>query len=252
MSVLSIEEQRRRLGVSAPPGTPEPGSKTPPAQASAASVGAPSSFFWGTPANPNYVSPVRDQGGCGSCVAFGTTAVAESMVRIQQGNPGLDVDLSEAQLFFCHGPATGASCESNGWWPTNAFDAYRDLGVADEACFPYDAAATGCAACPTGPTGRRRSPATPTSPTTRRRSRTGYSTRGPVETCFYVYNDFFSYKSGVYRHVSGDLAGGHCVAIVGYDDAGGYWMCKNSWTDRGRRAGSASPTATPTSRTRGA
>jgi hypothetical protein len=44
-----------------------------------------------------------------------------------------------------------------------------------------------------------------------------------------VYNDFFSYTSGVYRHVSGGVAGGHCVCAVGYNDAGGYWICKNSW-----------------------
>jgi len=46
-----------------------------------------------------------------------------------------------------------------------------------------------------------------------------------------VYNDFFSYSSGVYRHVSGEAAGGHCVCVVGYNDAGGYWICKNSWGD---------------------
>jgi C1A family cysteine protease len=44
-----------------------------------------------------------------------------------------------------------------------------------------------------------------------------------------VYQDFFSYRSGVYRHVSGGAAGGHCVEIVGYDDAQGCWICKNSW-----------------------
>jgi len=29
-------------------------------------------------------------------------------------------------------------------------------------------------------------------------------TNGPVEGAFTVYSDFMSYKSGVYRHVSGD------------------------------------------------
>jgi Papain family cysteine protease len=40
------------------------------------------------------------------------------------------------------------------------------------------------------------------------------SMRGSVTGCFVVYQDFFSYRSGVYRHVSGDAAGGHCVEIV--------------------------------------
>ena len=55
------------------------------------------------------------------------------------------------------------------------------------------------------------------------------ATKGPVDACFIVYADFFSYTSGVYQHVSGDVAGGHCVAIVGYNDNPGYWICKNSW-----------------------
>jgi len=45
---------------------------------------------------------------------------------------------------------------------------------------------------------------------------------GPVETGFYVYEDFFSYKSGVYKHVIGDLAGYHAVMILGWGD--GYWI----------------------------
>jgi C1A family cysteine protease len=228
MSVLSVEEQKARLGVNPPPGTPPPGTKATTGPKSAASVGAPSSFFWGTPSNNNYVTPVKDQGGCGSCVAFGTTAVVESMVRIQRGDPSLDIDLSEAHLFFCHGPATGASC-SNGWWPQHAFGEYQSKGVADEACFPYNAGATSCQACSdwanratkiTGFTDLTGNPAG---------MKEWISTTGPLSGCFEVYDDFFSYKSGVYRHVSGNLAGGHCVSIVGYDDGGGYWMCKNSW-----------------------
>jgi hypothetical protein len=56
----------------------------------------------------NYVSKVKDQGGCGSCVAFGVTALVESMVRIAAKQPSLAVDLSEAHSFFCYGPDWGA------------------------------------------------------------------------------------------------------------------------------------------------
>jgi len=228
MTALSEQEQKARLGVTPPPGTPEPGTIIAAGQDSAESVGAPASFFWGTPASNNYVTPVKNQGGCGSCVAFGTTAVVESMVRIQRGNPGLAIDLSEAHLFFCHGPATGASC-SGGWWPQHAFSEYKSKGVADEACFPYNAGATSCQACSdwanraTKITGYKELTGNPAG------MKDWIATKGPLSACFYVYNDFFSYKSGIYRHVSGDLAGGHCVSIVGYDDGGGYWMCKNSW-----------------------
>ena len=56
----------------------------------------------------NFVTPVKDQAFCGSCVAFGTIAVLESMVRITGQAPDLPVDLSEAHLYFCYGPDRGA------------------------------------------------------------------------------------------------------------------------------------------------
>lgn len=53
-----------------------------------------------------------------------------------------------------------------------------------------------------------------------------------METGFEVYHDFFNYKSGVYHHVSGELAGGHAVKILGWgkdDDGTDFWICANSW-----------------------
>ncbi len=53
-----------------------------------------------------------------------------------------------------------------------------------------------------------------------------------METGFEVYHDFFNYKQGVYHHVSGDLAGGHAVKILGWgkDEEGtDFWICANSW-----------------------
>ena len=52
---------------------------------------------------------------------------------------------------------------------------------------------------------------------------------GPFEALMVVYQDFYSYRSGVYRHVWGSSVGVHAVAIVGYDDSLGYWIAKNSW-----------------------
>jgi cathepsin B len=54
-----------------------------------------------------------------------------------------------------------------------------------------------------------------------------------METGFQVYQDFFSYKKGIYHHVTGGLAGGHAVKIVGWgvEDGTNYWICANSWGD---------------------
>ena len=59
------------------------------------------------------------------------------------------------------------------------------------------------------------------------------SSVGPMTTCFTVYEDFYyHYTSGVYTYnatTSGNVIGGHCVAIVGYDDAQQCWIAKNQW-----------------------
>jgi len=56
-------------------------------------------------------------------------------------------------------------------------------------------------------------------------------TNGPLQAGFTVYNDFFSYSSGVYKPTSSTEAGGHAVEIVGWntDSNGVYWIVKNSW-----------------------
>lgn len=54
---------------------------------------------------------------------------------------------------------------------------------------------------------------------------------GPVQAAFQVFMDFKTYKSGVYRHVTGPLEGGHAVKILGWGVENGtkYWLCSNSW-----------------------
>ena len=55
------------------------------------------------------------------------------------------------------------------------------------------------------------------------------ATKGPMVAGMAVYQDFSSYHTGVYHHVSGSLRGYHCISVVGYDDGLKCWICKNSW-----------------------
>ncbi|TVT97974.1 hypothetical protein EJB05_56745 [Eragrostis curvula] len=55
---------------------------------------------------------------------------------------------------------------------------------------------------------------------------------GPVEVAFTVYEDFAHYKSGVYKHITGGMMGGHAVKLIGWgtSDAGeDYWLLANQW-----------------------
>jgi cathepsin B len=54
---------------------------------------------------------------------------------------------------------------------------------------------------------------------------------GPVEGALTVYEDFPTYKSGVYQHVHGKALGGHAIRILGWgvEDGTPYWLIANSW-----------------------
>ena len=63
-------------------------------------------------------------------------------------------------------------------------------------------------------------------------SKNWLDTVGPLVTYIDVYQDFSGVGSGVYRRStdpSNTFRGGHLFLIVGYDDALGAWLCKNSW-----------------------
>jgi len=234
-SKLPIIEKRRRLGYKPGPDDLSLEHREEAARAhlaasgaAVAAAGAPAAFDWRNLGGKNYITPITDQKGCGSCVAFGAAAAVEGLVRVTRGDPNFAIDLSEAQLFFCYGPASGAgACPDGGWWPDAAFDAFKQ-GVVDEACFPYTDANQACNLCAdwknrlTKITGWHKV-------TTPADMKAFISSTGPVSTCFTVYTDFFSYAGGVYHKVSGKVEGGHCVCVVGYDDNLGCWICKNSW-----------------------
>ena len=58
-------------------------------------------------------------------------------------------------------------------------------------------------------------------------------THGPVEVTFYVFEDFLTYKSGVYEHKTGQFLGSHAVKMIGWGVENGipYWIVVNSWNE---------------------
>lgn len=232
VSNLSPEEQRTLCGY-----VPGPGEASLEAQeqmaaalyqsfkASAASqtFGYPASYDLRT---GGFVTDIKNQGSCGSCVAFGTAATIEATFRRQRNNPNLAINLSEAHLFYCYAKSKGFGC-STGWYPDQAME-FAKQGVVDDACYPYTAGDQNCNLCSDWQN-RLVKISNFQKLGDIAAMKEWLSTRGALSACFTVYQDFYSYTGGVYKHVTGGVVGGHCVSIVGYDDNAGCWICKNSW-----------------------
>jgi C1A family cysteine protease len=91
-------------------------------------VKIPRSFDW---RKKKIVTPVKDQGQCGSCWAFAATATIESLWVKRTGEM---IDLSEQDLVNC---ASSSGC--SGDVPTTAFDFVMNSGQAKEFQAPYTA-----------------------------------------------------------------------------------------------------------------
>ncbi|WP_416045868.1 C1 family peptidase [Priestia megaterium] len=242
LSSLPFEEKKFYLGANPP--AHEPSAEEIERQISSVkeslraealgAINVPTTYDLRNADGKNFVTAIKDQKSCGSCVSFGTIATVEGSLRVQRKNPNLDVDLSEAHLFFCHGSQSGAAC-SSGWWPTAAYDAFKDKGVVDESCYKYDEGLEkqDCSAICADPDSRVTKIKEYTDLTGKpAQIKEWVSSKGPVSACLIVYEDLYSYKSGIYKHVTGKRLGGHCVTIIGYDDNQGCWICKNSWYTR--------------------
>jgi C1A family cysteine protease len=184
----------------------------------------PRALDWRNLGGRDWTTPIRNQGGCGSCVAFGTTAAVESRLEIARSDPDLNPDLSEADLFYCG----CVNCCGTGWSPSSAMNFSRDTGIVAEACYPYTARNQACNLCTNWQENVTRIPGW-FGLTSAADMKQALSDHGPFEATMLVYDDFYQYSGGVYRHTWGDLEGGHAVAIVGYNDDEGYWIAKNSW-----------------------
>lgn len=177
----------------------------------------------------SYVAGIRDQGACGSCVAFGSVGVLEGTARWMRRAPGLPVDLSEAHLYYGWGESVAVTCET-GWLPLPALTFCTEYGVTFEAKWPYSPGNSNAAKLPGDWEAHRAKSSGLVNLTGNVAGMKRHlNDHGPIAGCFLVYDDFFAYHGGVYRPVSETCSGGHCVAIVGYDDSRRAWICKNSW-----------------------
>ncbi|XP_015374882.1 PREDICTED: cathepsin B-like [Diuraphis noxia] len=190
------------------------------------------------------IREVRDQGSCGSCWAFGAVEAMSDRVCIHSKGTK-HFHFSAENLVSCCWTC-GFGC--NGGFPGAAWNYW--------GCIPYEIAP--CEHHVNGTRGPcKEGGKTPTCvkkcedgykiPYAQdlHRGKSAYSlrndvdqirqeiyTNGPVEGAFTVYEDFISYRTGVYKHVAGKALGGHAIRILGWGVQDGkipYWLVANSW-----------------------
>jgi C1A family cysteine protease len=182
---------------------------------------------WRNKDGVNWVTPVLNQGNCGSCVAYSTIGTLETQMNISRASPFLNMRYSTDMLFACG----GGSCES-GWFPSSAASFLQSSGVADEACMPATSSASGQdASCSMkcGDSAQRSQKVSSVNTPRNADAVKAALKRGPLVTTLDVYADFITYGSGVYKHTTGDYMGGHAVSLIGFDDAKRAWIIRNSW-----------------------
>jgi len=173
------------------------------------------------------VTPVKDQGQCGSCWAFSATGAMEGAIQIKKG--GTVPNLSEQQLVDCAGSEGNQGC--NGGLMDYAFEwVMKNNGIANEKDYPYTARDGNC-----------KKPASSATisgykdvPSKNEQELIKALNIGPVSVAVEADKSVFQfYHDGVLDNAACGTNLDHGITAVGYDTDGGskkdFYNVKNSW-----------------------
>ncbi len=179
----------------------------------------PKTFDWRT---QGLISAIKDQAKpqyCGSCWAFGTVAAFEAVIKWKTGKAS---DISEQQLVSCsnYGSCNGGDV---------ALGFYTERGAAHEGDFQYRAANVQCKSnlpqneklSDWGYVGENKN-----GPTIEEMKR-ALVQYGPLVATVASSRSWGAYSGGIYNACDSQRVN-HIIAIVGYDDAEGVWIVRNS------------------------
>ncbi|UCC43855.1 MAG: PKD domain-containing protein [Candidatus Zixiibacteriota bacterium] len=194
----------------------------------AMTVELPATFDWRA---LDGVTPVRNQGGCGSCWAFSTVGALECNIRIAEG---VSVDLSEQWLLRCN--RNGWDC--GGGWFAHDYHEWKpglddSTGAVLESDYPYTATDGPCGGPDPHPyliedwmyIG------TSSGVPSVQAMKQAIVEYGPISVCVYAGPAMQAYNGGVFN-VNEQGTINHAVVLVGWDDnqgPAGVWFMRNSW-----------------------
>jgi C1A family cysteine protease len=186
----------------------------------------PTSVDWTT---KGAVTPIKNQGQCGSCWAFSTTGSVEGVSFLKTGTLP---SLSEQQLVDCASSTGNMGCQ--GGLMDDAFQwIINNGGIGSEASYPYIAGDGHCnTSC--GPCKKVAAVATITGFTDVVQGDTQLATavvQQPVSVAVDASESFWQFYSGGVMSNKCGTSLDHGVLAVGYGASGssGYWLVKNSW-----------------------
>jgi cathepsin B len=224
----------------------------------------------GFPQCADVIGRVRDQSNCGSCWAFGSTEAFNDRHCIATGD-AKTVLSAEDTAACCTGRVCKFSMGCNGGQPAGAWAWFTETGVSTGAdfadvgkgttCKPYsmkscahhvdtDGSIPACTEVESYKTPQCTNTCSEKNYGTeyskdKLKAKSSYSVKGveniqkeimekgTVSVALSVYEDFESYSSGVYQHVTGEYLGGHAIKMIGWgvDNGTPYWTCVNSWNN---------------------
>ncbi|CAH8490511.1 unnamed protein product [Schistosoma margrebowiei] len=175
------------------------------------------------------VTPVKDQGMCGSCWAFSTTGSIEGQfAKIYKKS----ISLSEQQLIDCSYLYGNHGC--HGGTMDQSFNYLKKYPIESEFDYPYKGVKSSCHFhLSKGIIKIKKFIDLPTK--NEKILQKAVYHYGPISVAIDASFDFVLYKSGIYesKYCSSSLLN-HAVLVIGYgtEHNKDYWLIKNSWSDK--------------------